>query len=180
MSAPWLSLIGLGEDGAIHVFKQDGSALYLFRRDAAGSFKSDRDGLALEPIGGRSGEAPRADTVKATLNALNGDTPTRDVERAALAGIYAIGRARDAEDCAIELKRLPGPRPKSGGAVWVAALDESCADDGLRTFNPVGWQYDSGRIFLLAKKGHSIGFTATGGGWTKDPAAGKPLFMRKK
>lgn len=172
---------GLGEDGAIHIFKQDGGALYLFRRSAGGAFKSDRDELTLEPIGGRSGEAPRADSVAATLNALSGETPTRDAARAALVGTYAIGRARNTEDCAIELKRLPGPRPKSGGPVWVSALDASCADEGLRTFNPVGWQFEADRIFLLARKGHSIGFTAAPGGeWIKDPVAGRPLWMRKK
>lgn len=178
MATQW----ALGEDGAIYLFKQDGGQLYLFRRDAAGSFKAESGvDLALEPVGGRASEAPRSESVAATLNALNGQAPAKDADRAALTGAYALARSRSGgEDCTLELNRMPGPRPKSGGAVWTAALDAGCADEGLRIFEPVGWQYDNGRIFLLAKKGSTIGFTRDGQGWRKDPAAGRPLWLMRK
>lgn len=177
LAAQW----ALGEDGAIHLYRQDGAALYLFRRDAAGSFKAEGGvDLALEPIGGRSSEAPRSENVAATLNALNGQPPAKDADRAALAGVYALGRERGGDACALELGRMPGPRPKSGGAVWTASLGDACRDDGLRVFDPVGWQFENGRIVLIAKRGVTIGFTRDGDAWRKDPEAGRPLWMRKK
>ncbi len=172
---------GLGEDGAIHLFKPDGGALYLFRRDATGGFKAEGGAdLVLEPVGKSAQETPRSESVTATLNALNGTVPAKDADRAALAGSYATGRARDGGACELRLERVPGPRAKSGGPVWTAALDAACRDEGLRVFDPVGWQYENGRIFLLAKRGSSIGFTRDGGAWRKDPESGRPLWMRKK
>ena len=172
---------GVGEDGAIHIFKSGGGALHLFRRDAAGAFKAEGGDLALEPIGGRPGEAKRTDTVSATLNALSGHTPARDADRAALVGVYELGRPGNNSGCAIDLKRLPGPRARTGGAIWVATLDAGCGDEGLRIFNPTGWQYEAGRVFLVAAKGQRIGFTGGGASnWIKDPAAGRPLWMKRK
>ncbi|WP_342360606.1 AprI/Inh family metalloprotease inhibitor [Terrarubrum flagellatum] len=172
---------GLGEDGAIYVFRQNGDLLFSFAREPGGHFKGQNIDLNLSPVGGRSGEAPRSDSVAATLDALNGKPPPRDEQRAALTGAYIVARERNGEGCAIELKQFPGPRPKKGGAIWSAALADSCDDEGLRVFDPVGWQYDDGRIFLVAKKGHTIGFTSDGpAGWKKDPAAGKPLWLRRK
>jgi hypothetical protein len=173
---------GLGEDGRIHLYKQDGAALGAFRRELDGVFRAEGwVELTLTAIGGRPTEAPRAETVAATLQALTGETPAKDVDRAALVGRYNLTRTRDAEGCGLDLRRIPGPRPKQGGPVWSVTLDQACRDDGLRVFDPVGWQYEHGRVFLVARKGHTIGFTAErDGGWVKDPVAGRPLWMRRK
>ncbi len=173
---------GLGEDGRIHLYKQDGAPLGSFRRELDGLFKAQGwVELTLTAVGGRITEAPRSETVAATLQALTGETPAKDADRAALVGRYNVARMRDADGCMLDLRRIPGPRPKQGGPVWSATLDQACRDEGLRVFDPVGWQYDQGRVFLVAKKGHTIGFTAErDGGWVKDPAAGRPLWMRKR
>jgi hypothetical protein len=170
---------GLGEDGRIHLFRQDGAALIAFRRD--GESFAGADGLTLAPVGGRVSEAPRAASVAATLNALSGETPAADAKRAALAGAYGIGRNEAAADCVVELKRLPGPRGQRGGMVWAASLQEPCADPGLVTFAPAGWRFDDDRIFLVAKRGHAIGFSAGRDGlWRKDPADGRPLWLKRR
>lgn len=173
---------GVGEDARIRLFRGDGGLLLTFRREGEAVFRAEgQASLTLTPLGGRPDETPRRDTVASAMQTLTGEIPERDAARAALAGVYALARSRDGEGCAIELQRLPGPRPKKGGAVWTAALASSCRDEGLRIFDPAGWQYDNGRLFLVARKGHSIGFSADGpGGWRKDPAEGRPLWMRKR
>jgi hypothetical protein len=60
-------------------------------------------------------------------------------------------------------------------------LDPHCPDDGLKTFSLAAWRYENERIFLIARKGHSIGFSRQPGSsvWFKDPPSGSALYLRK-
>ncbi len=61
-----------------------------------------------------------------------------------------------------------------------AQLAPACRDNGIVIFEPVGWNFEHGRLLLTARKGHHATFDYhADGGWWKDPReGGKPLGVR--
>ncbi|MET0605916.1 MAG: AprI/Inh family metalloprotease inhibitor, partial [Beijerinckiaceae bacterium] len=96
---PALASVGqwaLGRDGRIHLYAQDGAPLGSFRRQLDGQFRAEGwIELTLEAVGGKPGEATRAESVSQTLQAMTGEADARDGERARLAGRYVLARDRD-------------------------------------------------------------------------------------
>jgi len=92
-----------------------------------------------------------------------------------LPGRYVIMRQQNREACRLTL--APAPVGANGSAP--AAFEGSCGDTGLAIFDPAGWRYASGRLALVARKGHSIELVFENGQWRKDPAVGAPLMLRK-
>ena len=41
------------------------------------------------------------------------------------------------------------------------------------------WRYATGRLTLVARRGHGTDLVFENGQWRKDPAVGAPLLMRK-
>lgn len=85
-----------------------------------------------------------------------------------LPGRYVMMRQPNREACRIALS--------AGGA---AVLAPDCSDTGLTIFAPAGWRYASGRLTLIARRGHSLDLVFEAGQWRKDPNVGAPLMLRK-
>jgi hypothetical protein len=92
-----------------------------------------------------------------------------------LPGRYIVMRQQNREACRLNLQA--GPATSAGNAP--AAFEGSCGDTGLTIFDPAGWRYASGRLTLVARKGHSVELVFENGQWRKDPAVGAPLLLRK-
>ena len=89
-----------------------------------------------------------------------------------LPGRYVMMRQQGREACRILLSA-------AAGAQAPAAFEGACNDIGLTIFDPVGWRYASGRLTLVARKGHGVDLVFENGQWRKDPAVGAPLLMRR-
>lgn len=160
-----------GHEGDLYWLAQDGTIVLRFKPDGPDAFASGtgEQTYTLKPVAGRYGQRRHAATPQAADPAL---APLRH-----LIGRYDLTRQRDGlANCLLTLGL-----DMRVGTGWNAALDLHCTDDGLKTFAPAAWRYENERIFLIARKGHSIGFSRQPGSavWFKDPPAGAPLYLRK-
>lgn len=161
---------GIEQDGRIVLSGADGRVLASFTRRPDGGFASEGDEHVLTPVGGRYQDAERKRVVTAALA-----PPPVDDKTTAMAGRWRVARDRVTVGCEIDLATKPA---QAGG--YSAALAAGCKDDGLAVFDPAGWRLEGDRLFLVARKGHSIGFSkGQDGVWFKDPAQGRPLFLRR-
>ncbi|MEA1831280.1 AprI/Inh family metalloprotease inhibitor [Methylobacterium durans] len=88
-------------------------------------------------------------------------------------GVYALDRYQDQDVCRLSLA------PRDGAAAPVHVLD-GCRDNGLAIFDPVTWRYASGRLTLVAKRGHVVNLVPMGDGrWRRDPETGTTFLLRK-
>lgn len=140
--------------------------------------------FARGPDGTLTAAAPSGEVYRLTffgplpLNALpasNAPTgaaaPQAAAARAAdVTGRYAVLRdgGRDT-GCMVTLD--PGGR---------AYLAPACRDQGIVTFDPVGWRLASSRLVLTARKGHTTTLDQQPDGtWVKDAALGKTLGLKR-
>jgi hypothetical protein len=159
-----------GETGAEDGF--DGKTAYEGKAGDGERYRLDPKGYP------RSARRPQASAAELAATAAQRPT-TVDLSRAPAAGSmpgrYSVMRQAGREACRIALDAAP---PASSGQL-PAAFEGACADTGLTIFDPAGWRYASGRLTLVARKGHSVDLVFENGQWRKDPAVGAPLLMRK-
>ena len=95
---------------------------------------------------------------------------------ASLPGTYVVDRYTEREVCRVRLAAtLPDPHGR-----YEARLVEGCRDAGLRSFDPVAWRYDGGRLTLTARRGHEVTLISEREGqWRRDPEVGTTLILRK-
>jgi hypothetical protein len=94
-----------------------------------------------------------------------------------VAGRYAILREGGKDSgCLLTLDdKARGPRGS-----FKAILAPGCSDQGILIFDPIGWEIASGRLALVARKGHQTHLDKQPDGtWTKDPKEGQPLGLKK-
>ena len=101
--------------------------------------------------------------------------PARAPAAEAMPGRYSVMRQANREACKLDLSAGPASVPGNARAT----LETGCQDTGLTIFDPAGWRYASGRLTLVARKGHSVDLVFENGQWRKDPAIGAPLLLRK-
>lgn len=100
------------------------------------------------------------------------DTVPAMVPEGGVAGLYALDRFVERDTCRVVL--APGT---DGGA---ARLAEGCRDGGLAMFDPVSWRYETGRLTLVARRGHEVGLVALPGRrWRRDPETGTTFVLRR-
>lgn len=151
--------------------------------DAAGrtvaDFKAEKEGrfaaaepvrLTLTPVGDRATAIGTA-LVKAGMSELPAITPD------ALVGLYGVARDKYKPVCSIELTSRPAARRGQ----FVAILSGGCIDSGLKTFDPIAWYTERGRLHLVARKGHEQSF-APGADkiYEKNPPSGAQIYLRKQ
>ena len=162
---------------ALQFLGSDGKPLLIFdRRDQERGFLSNQHegvGYALSATGEKARDRIAVLSQPAAL-------PSVDDKKAPpeFMGRYQILRASAADTgCVLVLERLAGP--KTGTAR--ASLAPGCQDSGLQIFDPTGWNVEFGdRLFMISRKGHSMGFTKErNGDWTKDPAKGSPMMLKR-
>lgn len=174
---------GLGKDGRIHLLAGDGRTVLAFQgrpaekgglRFLAGPAGGE---IALEATEQRYEAGRRNAAVAAALTAVQAPaTGTADPAAAAAAGRYTVTRDPKQPGCVVTLALEPATIEKARKAT----LDPACADAGLKVFDPAGWRMEGERLFLVARKGHTIGFSRTREGHLfKDPPQGRPLLMVK-
>lgn len=170
----------LASDGAIHIGATADEPVLIFTKGRDSSFTSAA-GLKLEPVGRSVHGEDRARTVAVAAAQVAPASAPHNAERAKLAGRYSIARSTADVGCTLVLQTTAIRIQGGGEGIWAAALSGDCRDEGLKTFSPAGWRYENSRIFLVAKKSHSIGFTAEpqSATWVKDPPAGRPLLMKR-
>lgn len=172
----------VADDGSIHLGSTSGEPALIFSggRDAP---YTGSDGLQLEPVGRTDHGVQRSRTITAAAVQMTPGLAPQSEAQSKLAGRYSIARSTGEAGCELNLRTVPVRIYGAGDieSIWVAQLGRDCRDEGLTTFAPSGWRFDNGRIFLVAKKGHSIGFTpdANRTSWAKDPPAGRPLFLKR-
>jgi hypothetical protein len=168
----------IAPDGRIVLNTAKGDPVLTFDHKGPGKFTAkgpNDERFQFEQNGGRyeAGEKQRAlDTALASVAspAANPKTPPE------LAGRYSILRGSATETgCVVMFEAKLGPKPGLGKA----EMEKGCADKGLTTFDPAGWHLEVDRLFLTARKGHSMGFNKEKYGWNKDPAKGSPLILKK-
>jgi Protease inhibitor Inh len=174
---------GLGKDGRIRLMKADGKEALVFesRKQSGGAMRfvasSGFTDIVIEPAAQRYETQKRNATVintVATLQAPSG--PAVDPALAAVAGRYTVARDPKQPGCVVTLVLETSTLDKARKAT----LDPACTDAGLKVFDPAGWRMEGERLFLVARKGHAIGFSKTReGNFFKDPPQGKPLVMVK-
>ncbi|WP_198302286.1 AprI/Inh family metalloprotease inhibitor [Bosea sp. AS-1] len=103
--------------------------------------------------------------------------PARAPAPGDLPGRYQLMRQQNREACRLLLS--PPTTGQDAGQGAAAAFEGRCQDTGLTIFDPVSWRYASGRLSLVARRGHSVELIFENGQWRKDPAVGAPLLMRK-
>jgi Protease inhibitor Inh len=93
-----------------------------------------------------------------------------------LPGTYVVDRYTEREVCQIWL----APRILGSSARYEARLLEGCRDQGLRTFDPLAWRYEGGRLTLTSRRGHEVTLVSERPGhWRRDPEVGATLVLRK-
>lgn len=140
---------------------------------------SDGKQYSLDPKG-YPRTARRVAQTPSEAAALSAQRPTRVDPASAPApetvpGRYMLMRQQNREACRIIL----APGPAAPGGSTPASFDGICRDTGLTIFDPSGWRYASGRLTLIARKGHGVDLIFEDGQWRKDPAVGAPLMMRR-
>ncbi|MGL4812863.1 MAG: AprI/Inh family metalloprotease inhibitor [Beijerinckiaceae bacterium] len=170
----------LGKDGVLHLAAGGGVDAIPFKKSAGGAFTASAD-MRLEPVGRSIHGEERVQKVAAATATLSRTENAVDPQRASLAGAYRLTRDSAGHACALQLTLTPTRIWGAEGDVLLAHLTGECADEGLRIFSPAGWRMAEGRLFLVAKKGHSIGFSRDGNGrWYRDPPAGRPLLLTRE
>lgn len=169
----------LTADRKIKLLAADGREIATFEGGSGGSFRSaiGDEGIVLNPIGARYAARERNQAVR-TVVAPAQPPPPEDGRLAPLTGRYVLAReAGGSAICALTLSLDLTSKPD----MRKAGLESTCDDRGLLIFDPVGWRYENERLFLVARKGHSIGFQSERDGvWRKEPAQGRPLQLRKE
>ncbi|HZB36820.1 MAG TPA: AprI/Inh family metalloprotease inhibitor [Beijerinckiaceae bacterium] len=102
--------------------------------------------------------------------------PAKAPPAASLPGTYLVDRYTEREVCRLALM----PTPLGGSGLYEARLLEGCRDQGLRTFDPLTWRYERGRLTLMARRGHEVTLISERDGhWRRDPEVGATLILRK-
>lgn len=92
-------------------------------------------------------------------------------------GAYLVDRLQTRDTCRLVLADQPSAE---GKGLKQVSLSEPCSDTGLKTFSPVGWRYEDGRLWLVARRGHELTLVAERDGvWRKDPPSGALLTLRR-
>jgi hypothetical protein len=100
--------------------------------------------------------------------------PLLTPDAASVPGRYGMARRDGRIVCHLSLDR--GAAPGSGAA----RLDGACPDQGITVFDPVRWRYADGRLVLVARRGHELGFaSARAGFWRKEPETGATLTLER-
>jgi Protease inhibitor Inh len=95
---------------------------------------------------------------------------------ASLPGTYVVDRYTEREVCRIGLTRAA----LGGSGRYEARLLEGCRDAGLRTFDPLTWHYEGGRLTLTSRRGHEVTLISERPDhWRRDPEVGATLILRK-
>jgi hypothetical protein len=102
--------------------------------------------------------------------------PDRAPPAGSLPGTYLVDRYTEREVCGIALT----PLALGSGGRYEARLLEGCRDAGLRTFDPLIWRYEGGRLTLTSRRGHEVTLVSERQGhWRRDPEVGATLILRK-
>jgi Protease inhibitor Inh len=92
-----------------------------------------------------------------------------------LPGTYAVDRYVEREICGIGLLAAP----LGGSGRYEARLLEDCSDQGIRTFDPLTWRYEGGRLILTSRRDHEVTLISERPGhWRRDPEVGATLILR--
>ncbi|WP_406854908.1 AprI/Inh family metalloprotease inhibitor [Alsobacter sp. KACC 23698] len=170
-----------------------GKTLVSFDREASGpGYTAAVDGgeLTLKPLGNARAPAPEQTRTAAAPAATPAPragagsaapvppaSVAPNVTPQSLAGLYGVARDKGKPVCSIDLT-LKAARK---GGQYAASLSGGCIDPGLKVFDPVAWHTGSGRLYLIAKKGHDQGFSIMPDGtWQKDPPSGAQLYLKKQ
>jgi hypothetical protein len=155
---------------------------YLELRDASGTgthqvtpddpgWYARRQSIAALP------DAPaKADPAKPAA-AIEPPKPAAPETPAAMEGWYQVVRANgQLSECRMAL--LSAEAVETGSKA--AALDEKCADPGMKIFSPKAWRMEAGALIITARKGHELAMAPLpGGGWTKAVPSGEELILQK-
>ncbi|WP_425374915.1 AprI/Inh family metalloprotease inhibitor [Methylobacterium segetis] len=121
----------------------------------------------------RPPEPPSAEPAETAPSAAGGTAAAPPQEPGPAPGVYALDRYRDQDVCRLSLA------PGDGSAAPVHILD-GCRDSGLAIFDPVTWRYASGRLTLVARRGHVVNLVRIGEDkWRRDPETGTTFQLRK-
>ena len=163
-----LRLVGPAGEPALE-FRPEGDDALVAKTAAGESYRLERDAAARlvrlppppPPIG-----VPQATPID----------PAKAPPPASLPGTYFVDRYTEREVCRVRLAAsLPDPHGR-----FEARLVEGCNDAGLRSFDPVAWRYDGGRLTLTARRGHEVTLISEREGhWRRDPEVGATLILRK-
>ncbi|GJD51137.1 hypothetical protein OPKNFCMD_3889 [Methylobacterium crusticola] len=162
------------EDGAIQFLDRDGRAVLDFAvPEASGTLSAEAptgERYNLTLTSARS--APETPTL--TPAALTAPPTPREAwagipaSAAAVAGLYTLDRFVEKDVCRLVL-----------GADSVQ-VQEGCRDPGLAIFDPAAWHYETGRLTLTARRGHSVALIPVGDGrWRRDPEIGTAFVLRR-
>ena len=171
----------LGKDGRIRLMTAEGREVLIFdsNRQPGGGIRfvtgSGGSEIVLEAAGQRYEAQKRNATVISAVTTLQSPAvPVTDPVLVAAAGRYTVTRDPKQPGCIVTLALEPSTLDKARKAT----LDPACTDAGLKVFDPAGWRMEGERLFLVARKGHAIGFSRSReGNFFKDPPQGKPLVM---
>jgi len=169
-------------DGAPRLLDGHGKAVIVFSEKADPGRRgkgSDGAQYGLDPTGyvraqqrPAPGRAELAATAAARPTAVD---PASAPAAASLPGRYAVMRQVGREICKLVLST----NPSANAGASVVSFDGLCPDTGLTIFSPIAWRYESGRLELIARKGHKVELVFEGGQWRKDPAVGASLMLKK-
>jgi Protease inhibitor Inh len=102
--------------------------------------------------------------------------PEKAPPLSSLPGTYVVDGYTEREVCQIGLTQLT----LSASGRYEARLLEGCRDQGLRTFDPLTWHYEGGRLTLTSRRGHHVTLVSERPGqWRRDPEVGATLILRK-
>lgn len=187
MSIPELSHArrwGLDRQGHIRLYRDNGREIVAFNshKQPGGTMRftanAGESRIALETAGERRDAQKRdLEVAAAVTSASSPSAAVADETLRGLIGRYTLARSVSGPGCSFTLELEAAQLPKARKAT----LDPACTDTGLKVFDPVGWRLDGERLFLIARKGHAIGFTRTSdGNFVKDPPQGNPLVIVRK
>ncbi|MFE1597847.1 AprI/Inh family metalloprotease inhibitor [Methylobacterium sp. ID0610] len=161
------------EDGALRLLSAEAKAVLDFAlTETPGPLKAEvgpAETYGLEPEGPRAAPPlppppPPVTPAAATQAAPAADAPVAD----GVAGVYALDRYAEKDTCRLAL---------DPGGLRVL---EGCRDLGLTVFDPVSWHYETGRITLVARRGHVVTLVPESEGrWRREPQAGTAFMLRR-
>jgi hypothetical protein len=156
-------------DGAIRLERGDGSTVLAFAPRPDGALSAHAASGEEFRLTAAGSEAPTPSPVALTL-----PTPSAPAApEGAVAGLYTLDRFVERDTCRL----LLAAEGSDGGA---ARLAEGCRDGGLAMFDPVSWRYASGRLTLVARRGHEVGLVPVPGRrWRRDPETGTTFVLRR-
>ena len=162
------------KDRRIMLATAKGDLVVPFERAAPGRYIGklpNGDEFVLEPSAGPNDKGERARAIDAAITGMVlAATATPE------GGRFEVFRGGAVDTGCVLV--LDGAKEEKNGQKR-AVIEPGCKDSGLQIFDPAAWRTDRDRLFLIARKGHSMGFNQEKFGYVKDPVKGSPLVLRR-